>query len=392
MSSSLLLLLLLSAFFSASESALLSSSYAKIKASNNKIAIKLKEKEDEVLISIVIWNNIVNVLISILVGNYVTELFGSFSLGLATAIATFLLVTFGEILPKSIAVNLKESFILRIAPILYFFHIIISPISKVYLFIVRKITKGGSIRYTEEELKVILDMAYLKDFERKIVQRALELDSKTVADILIPKDDVVMISESESLGTALELMKKTKYSKLITYNGDKNNVTGYISLKDVIEHLNNLNKKVKEVKRSILFVPEYMKVLDLIDLFKRSRIPIAAVVDEYGNFLGIVTLTDTLEEVFGELREVGETVKQDIVVRGKEIIVDGDVTIDDLNTKYNLKLPKNESYNTIAGLILYHLKRIPRKGERININNCEIVIEDVDNKRIKKVRIIFKGK
>ncbi len=390
--SSLLFLLLLSAFFSASESALLSSSYAKIKASNNKIAIKLKEKEDEVLVSIVIWNNIVNVLISILIGNYVTKIFGSFSLGLATAIATFLLVTFGEIFPKSIAVNLKESFILKVAPILYFFHIIISPISKVYLYIVKKITKGKSIRYTEEELKVILDFSMLKDFERRIVQRALELDSKTVADILIPKDDVVMISESESLNTALELMKKTKYSKLITYNGDKNNVTGYISLKDVIEHLGNLNKKVREVKRDILFVPEYMKVLDLIDLFKRSRIPIAAVVDEYGNFLGIVTLTDTLEEVFGELREVGETVKQDVIVKEKEIIVDGDVTIDDLNTKYNLKLPKNESYNTIAGLILYHLKRIPRKGERININNCEIVIEDVDNKRVKKVRIIFKGK
>lgn len=384
-------LILSSALLSAAESALLSSSQVKINTSGHKFAKILKENEDKVLIAIVIWNNIVNILLSLLIGKFFENISGSLSLGIATAIATFLIVTFGEIIPKSLAVNLKEKFLIIIAPLIYVLYLVSKPAIFLYHKLIQVLTKKQPSKYSEEELKMILSLSLLKDLERKLVERVLALDSKTVGSILIPKDNVVMISEDKSLREAIRLITETKYSKIITYSGDRNNVTGYINLKDIAAHINNLNKKAKEVKRKILFVPEYMKVLDLIELFKKTRIPIAAVIDEYGNFLGIVTLTDALEEVFGELREVGEKSNNNIEKKGKELIVAGDTSIEELNSQYNLKLPKGESYNTVGGLIMYKLGRLPTKGEKLEIGNMLLIVEDVGDHRINKVRIIIKN-
>lgn len=384
-------LILSSALLSAAESALLSSSQVKINTSGHKFAKILKENEDKVLIAIVIWNNIVNILLSLLIGKFFENISGSLSLGIATAIATFLIVTFGEIIPKSLAVNLKEKFLIIIAPLIYVLYLVSKPAIFLYYRLIQVLTKKQPSKYSEEELKMILSLSLLKDLERKLVERVLALDSKTVGSILIPKDNVVMISEDKSLREAIRLITETKYSKIITYSGDRNNVTGYINLKDIAAHINNLNKKAKEVKRKILFIPEYMKVLDLIELFKKTRIPIAAVIDEYGNFLGIVTLTDALEEVFGELREVGEKSNNNIEKKGKELIVAGDISIEELNSQYNLKLPKGESYNTVGGLIMYKLGRLPTKGEKLEIGNMLLIVEDVGDHRINKVRIIIKN-
>lgn len=385
----LLFLISLSAFFSSAESALISAPEVKIKSLRDKYIERLKSREQDVLISILIWNNLVNVMLSIYIGYLVERITRNLSLSIATAIATFIIVTFGEIVPKSLAINLKEKLLKIYSKILYFAFVISLPIVKIYSKLINRITKETTIYYTEEELIVILGLTKLKDFERFLVKQVLLLDSKTVGDIIIPKDDVQMVPESFNLRMALETMLEHGYSKIVTYSRDTNNITGYITIKDIIKHINNLDMmKVKDVKHDILFLPEYTKVLDAIIMFKKHKSPIAAIVDEYGNFLGIITLKDIVEEVFGEIEEWGEAKRQNVIEYEKILIVEGDVTIEDLNTKYKLNLPKNENYNTISGLILYKLGRFPKEGEKIHINGLDIIADKVSKNKIIRVKII----
>ena len=366
----LIILLALSAIFSSSETALYSIHRIKVERlvrQKAKGALKLqmlKAKQNKVLITILVMNNVVNIGAASLAAALTLNLFpGNIALAISTFIMTTLILIFGEITPKSYATKHAEKLALQIASPLYYLTVVLSPI----VWALEKITKifVGKATHdllTEEEVKLVVTLGHqegaIDEEEKDIIHNVFRLDNLSVEDVMTPRIDMETIDKDQTLKQIKQLIIKTPYSKLPVVDEDSE-VIGILDTRKLMGFLGRkINVKVSSLMDEPLFVPASKKIGVLLKEFQQKKIHLAVVVGDHGGTLGLITLEDILEELVGEIMEEKDDDYEIKVVNEKTVIVEGGAEISNVNDELGINL-KSKNFNTIAGFLLEKLDKFP---------------------------------
>ena len=386
------LLILLSAFFSSSETALTAVSEARIHElalQGNKranIIEKILAKKEKMISTILIGNNLVNIVVSVYATSFAISFFGELDLIFVTILLTIFLVIFAEVMPKTYAFNNADKLALTVAPVINIFILILTPATFITEML-SKIVSKPKIKDEEAQTEELRGMIRLhagnesRGKERsKMMSSMLDLDEVTIEAVMTHRGGVTMIDIAEEPEDAFKIIGESPYTRIPIYSGTPDNIIGILHAKELFRTLRRRNfKDINSVKLSELmsqpyFAPETTLLLDQLEVFKTRREHFAVVVDEYGDFRGIVTLEDIIEEIVGEIDD-----ETDIKVKGVKaqpdgsFIIDGSVTIRDLNRSLGWYLP-DQNANTIAGLVLYESKTIPEPGQEFRFHNIRFRI------------------
>ena len=386
------LLILLSAFFSSSETALTAVSEARIHElalQGNKranIIEKILAKKEKMISTILIGNNLINIVVSVYATSFAISFFGELDLIFVTILLTIFLVIFAEVMPKTYAFNNADKLALAVAPVINIFILILTPATFITEML-SKIVSKPKIKDEEAQTEELRGMIRLhagnesRGKERsKMMSSMLDLDEVTIEAVMTHRGGVTMIDIAEEPEDAFKIIGESPYTRIPIYSGTPDNIIGILHAKELFRTLRRRNfKDINSVKLSELmsqpyFAPETTLLLDQLEVFKTRREHFAVVVDEYGDFRGIVTLEDIIEEIVGEIDD-----ETDIKVKGVKaqpdgsFIIDGSVTIRDLNRSLGWHLP-DQNANTIAGLVLYESKTIPEPGQEFRFHNIRFRI------------------
>ena len=408
----ILICLVLSAFFSGMEIAFMASNKLRIEIdkSNKGITQKLIDlfvsNSGMYITTILGGNNVVMVIYGIFMSDYLDpRLEGiGISLGLrmilVTFISTLVMLVTGEFFPKAVF-RLRPNAFLRVFAIpVFLFYILFFPISYFSVWfggLLLRIFTGRKLTHKEEnrafgkiDLNNLIEEGEAGGEENedehdiKLFRNALDFSEVKLRECIVPRPDIVALSIDSSLDELRELFVKTGLSRILIYRDSIDNVIGYVHSSALFHHPETVKKAVSK----ILIVPETMSALRLLNLFTKKQKSVAVVVDEFGVTAGMVTIEDIMEEIFGEIEDEHDRLNlKEEQVAPDEYIFSGRLEVDYLNEKYDLNLPENEEYETLAGLILYYNEDIPEEGERILIGDISFVIVRVKSARIEEVRV-----
>ncbi|MDD1729940.1 MAG: hemolysin family protein [Methanospirillum sp.] len=402
------LTLVCSAFFSCSESALFSITRAKVRTLINEgvpgaqALLALKENPDRFLITILIGNNIVNILGASVVTALAIGVFGPGAL--AVVVATFcvviLLLIFGEIMPKMYASRHSTSTALFVSSTIYLLSRIFSPVIWAINAVAGKMTGGPVFSQhliTEEEIKEWIDVGQeegtIEKDEQEMLHSVFEFADTRVREAMTPRIDVVMTEDILSPEDALEIFKKTGFSRLPVYHETIDNIRGILNIKDVfVAVMDGRNHHpLVELCSEPVYVPETKKIDDLLREMKVRKNHLAIVLDEYGAFVGIITVEDIVEELVGDILDEFDTEEPELIrVADGVYSVDARMWVSDLNKELDLDLPEYETYETIAGLIIDRLGYIPRIGESCDLDGgIRLIVIQMKGKRITRIKLLI---
>lgn len=379
-------LLVLSALLSLAETALTSASRPRLYGLERKGNLRaqrvnrLREKQDQVLSSILLGNNLVNIVASALATGALVELFGDAGVAYAAIVMTVLVVMFAEVLPKTIALNRPVRTILSFLPLLEFTFKVLSPVSRMMQWLVAHVLRafgatpaGRSAQGAEEELRGAIELhgSAEENKERAMLRSILDLAEVEVGQIMIHRRQVVSIDADQKPSAILEQALASPHTRVPMWRGHPDNVIGVLHAKALLQalrqHRGNPDAiNVLEVAQRPWFIPESTNLLDQLEAFRRRHEHFALVVDEYGALLGVVTLEDIIEEIVGDIAERHEYRMPGVRPQADgSLVVDGHVTIRELNREFDWRLP-DEAAATIAGLVLHEARRIPDAGQIFN--------------------------
>lgn len=392
-------LLVLSGFFSSAETSLFSISKTRIRHMAKeqdrffKLIEKMRQNPHKLLTTILIGNNIVNVAAAALATSVVMDLFPNYAVGIATGIMTFLILVFGEVIPKSTATR-NNVLIAKITiyPI-YWCSLLFFPILLILNFI-PKVTEQiqKTPRVTEEELmtfvEVVEEEGGIEEEEKELIHNIFEFDDTNASEIMTPRADMFVIDANEPLD--LEAIAKSGFTRIPVIEGDIDHVIGLLNIKDLLIKLASGLKDVdvREIMITPYFVPENKKLDRLLHQFKSRKLHMAIVVDEHGGISGLITLEDALEEIVGEIRDETDKEEPHIVARkNREWVVLGKTDIDEVNDEIGMDIPDTRDYDTFSGFVLDTIGRIPKEKEEIPIGTYIITVEEMDGNRINRYSV-----
>lgn len=404
-----LLTLVLSAFFSGIEIAYLSANKLGVEVLKNKgskkgqILTELYKDPKSFLSTILVGNNVVLVMYTLLLSSVITpwlELIlpsGSFVvLFITTVVLTFIILIFGEFLPKTIFRLYANELIFRLAyPLRFFRWLLIVPswiLTKISNLIIRLVF--GKVENSDKHNITKLDLEHYihsnvneeKEIDKEILTNALNLHQLRVRDCMVPRNEIVFIDKSDDLQKVKDVFITSKHSRLIVADGDIENIVGYFHHQQLFKNITSLKRNVMDID----FVPDVMNVQDLMYKFIKDSTNIACVVDEFGSTAGIITLEDILEEIFGEIAD--EHDEEDFiekVISDQEYIFSGRLELGYLNDKYeHINLPEEE-YVTLSGYIVMTHGSIPDVGDIIELENYRFEILSKSETKINEVRVII---
>lgn len=402
---SIIICLALSAYFSATETAISSVSRPRLKAIEEsgdarvKTALRVTERYDDALSALLIGNNIVNIAASSIGTIVCIDIFGE-SLGAlaSTIIMTLLVLTFGEILPKSMAKENSETIALLACGPLSVLMKVLKPL--IWLFVqVKKLVTGrfhkqDTPTVTEEELRYIIeetvDEGVLEEHESELIQSALEFNDTTASEILTPRVDVVGIDVESTPQEVAGVFLSERYSRLVVYEKSIDSIIGIITLKDFFSaYLQDPNFDLRTIMQEVMFVPPGKPVYGLLKELQKQKAQIAVVVDQYGGTLGVVSLEDILEELVGEIwDEDEENVSLCTAVGDGVWQAAGETHVDDLLEQIAPDVTLEEDHpTTLSGWIVDQIERIPEAGESFELNGLSIKVLAMDEHVIKRVEI-----
>lgn len=402
----IIILVLLSGFFSATETAFSFVNKIRIqqKVENGskkaKTTLYVINNFDNALTTILVCNNIVNLSCSSIATVLCMNLFGDIGSAVATGATTLLVLTFGEVMPKCLAKEHCDSFSMATAGFLRALMFILTPI--VFIFMKLKTlaikiagSSGNTPSVTENELKFIVESieeeGVLEESESEMVRSALDFDEKIAEEILTPRVDVTFISTDNTQDEIKEIIIENRYSRIPVYDGTVDNIVGVLHTRDYLEALaDGKAPAVREIMAPPYFVFKTQKLSKILSAFKRTKMHIAIVTDEYGGTLGIVTMEDLLEEIVGEIWDEDEEIEHNYYKIGKgEFLVNGDMEFNDLLGLYDMDENSIESDSvTVGGFILEHAGTIPHKRESIEVSGFKLTVMEVKNQRI--IRVVVK--
>lgn len=401
----IVILVLLSGFFSGTETAYSCANKIKLKSmvmlgkKNAKAVHTFADQNyDKLVTTILVGNNIVNLTASALGTILFAKLLNdaAYSATVSTAVLTVIVLLFGEITPKYFASVYPEKFCFIFYPFIQFFYWILMPLSKIFDLYKAGIAKLFKLKkdetVTDEELMSLVDEAEesgtLKEDESELVRSALEFDDLKVEDILVPRVDVYAVEEDTTMEEVREVFRKTGYSRLPVYKETIDNVIGLIHERDFFNGYVSGEKEIGHLVQEIVFTTEYTRISTLLKQLQKNKIHMAAVSDEYGGLVGIVTLEDILEELVGEIWDEHD---QEEVLFGKinedEYWVDGKCNLFDFFALYEMEdeADKYES-NTVGGWVTEKFGEIPPIGQIIVTKGLEIKIVKATKQKVLKVR------
>lgn len=398
----LAILLFLSAFFSSAETALSTVNRVRMRAleeEGSKSAArvnKILDQYSKMISTILIGNNIVNLSASALATTLALRI--SVPVGIATGILTILVLLCGEIVPKTWANLYAEKLSLFYSGIIYGLMQLLTPV----IFIVDKIAtfllllmhvdpNKKSTPMTETELKTYVDVSHedgvIESEEREIIYNVFDFSDALAKDIMIPRINMVTVDVEDSYEEILEVFRESMYTRLPVYQEDKDNIIGLINIKDFILTKDNSSFKVQNILRNAHYTYEFKKIADLMYEMREKTMNVSFVLNEYGATVGMITLEDLLEEIVGEIRDEYDEDEEEFIqeIEDNVYLVEGSMKLDDINDTLGTDLD-SEDYDSIGGIIIEQLDRLPEDGEEVTLDNgTRLKVEGIDQNRIVKV-------
>jgi len=409
-------LVILSAFFSGSETSLTSASkprmhtLARSGKKNAEEFEKLFKDKESLICTILFANNLVNVLASALATKILIEFTNTEGILYATIIMTLMILIFGELIPKTLALSKADHFALKIAPFIRSLVIILYPLTKILNNFVKLILKLFGIKNLnlekdeisenrEEELRGAIDL-HGEDSsrdEKNMLKSILDLDEITVGSIMVPRKDIFSLSSKITYNELIKKIDNSPHSRIPVWEKNPENIVGVFYVRMIIGLKKPDSKKfdIRTFCQKPWFIPESTKLDNQLMEFKKRKEHFSIVVDEYGEFLGIVTLEDIIEEIVGDIDDEQDVLKISKNVKGVKHIsagsylVNGNVNIRDLNKELNIDLPSTNS-STLAGLVLYESRTIPKRGQIFSFFNIKFEILSKKNNQITLIKLTKK--
>lgn len=422
------LLLSLSAFFSGSETALFSLSKIqteRLRQENGKrgaVVAGLLDNPRRLLITILVGNMFVNVASASLIASFTTQLFGGIgvevelAVGVAVVVTTILLLIFGEITPKTVAVHNAELISRLVAYPIKLFSKLIFPLRVVLRFVTNTLMRfmaGGSIpvedRFTTEEFRAMVEVAEeegsIKEHEKEMLDTIFELRSITAAEIMVPRTEMVCTSEESDFQQIFDMARTVGRSRIPVYRDDIDHITGIVYIRDfpTWRHFDIYNMTVEQflkdrgkllprkkdtLVRQPIFVPEARTAMDLFQDFRNKGAQMAILLDEYGGTAGLVTMEDLVEELVGEITDEYGAISENFRrLDDSSTLVAGGTSIRNVNRRLGLELPAAEDIDTIGGYVVHLFGRIPDSGEVLSAEGIEFKVAETDRQRITYVVI-----
>lgn len=402
----ILVSIVLEGFFAGTEIGIISFDKIKIKHKEilgdklAKLLLRMTKKPENAFSASLIGNNISYTTASILSTIILYSFLKSYTPFVVAVIITPFMVILGEMIPKMIYRKYANNMMLKTIPLIMLFSIIFFPINIFFIGLSRFINlilnrKSKNVFLTKDELIKVLSISgnieEFKEYDRKIMKRIFEFSSKTAKDIMIPLINVVAVEENKDVDFAKNILRESNYSRIPVYKDRIDNISG-IALAFEIYNFQNKDKLVKDIAKPINFVPETLEISSIMIRMQKSRQQMVAVVDEYGGISGIISFEDILEEIVGEIKD--ETDEEEPMYKkiGKNaFLINARLALDELSELLNLKIKKDPEadYETLSGLIMDRLGRIPVPGEKFVIENINFTVTKATNKSIKEVILSF---
>lgn len=404
----ILLCVVMSAYFSATETAF--NTFNRIRVKNlaekgNKRAaraLELAENYDTLISTILIGNNIVNILAASLSTLYFTNLLAGgsaaqFATTISTAVMTIIVLTFGEISPKTIAKQSPDKFVLFATPLISALVIIFKPLSFIFKQLqnlLSKIFKSDEDQgMTEEELISIIEEATeeggLDEEESTLIKSAIEFNELEVGDIFTPRIDITAVRSDITKEELAKVFTESGYSRIPIYDDDLDNIHGIVYYKDFFSDAHTTDIPISEIVKPVMYVTKTQKINDLLKDLQEKQMHLAVVTDEYGSTAGIVTLEDILEEIVGEIWDEHDEIVEEIKEVGEgEYIVSGMANLEKLFEELDIELDEELDAMTVNGWAMKILDRIPVEGDSFEELGLTVKVLKMDGRRIEDLHIL----
>ena len=402
----IVVLVLFSGFFSATETAFSSVNRTKLKLKaqgGNKSAqnaLNLLDKFDKLLSTILVGNNLVNITLSVLFNNIFESVIPDPAVSgiVSVAVSTIIVLTFGEITPKMVAKENSERICMAFGYPIRAIMIILYPITLIFAglkFLLKKIFKShDDDKITEEELLSMVEEAgedgSLDSQERELISSAIEFDDCEVADILVPRVNVIAVPTNMAMDKIKSIFLEYNYSRLPVYKDSIDQIVGMIHNIDFFTALEKGEKNIKGYITPVAVATEHMKISSLLKSMQRQKVHMAVVVDEYGGTLGIVTLEDILEELVGEIwDEHDEVINYFTKVDEQNHLVDGRAELDDFFKQFDIDESETEKFDsqTVSGWVIEQFGEIPKKSQSFEYKTLTIVVNKLTARKIIEIKV-----
>ena len=398
--------IILSAFFSSSETALTSVNIFKIRQMEKNgvekapLVRKLVDNIGSVLTTILIGNNIVNIVTTTIATIFFTEVMGPKGAVISPIILTIVVLIFGEVTPKNIAAANSEKLALNVARPIKLLDFIFKPVNFILGKITGAITKvfvgeeEESSLVTEEDLKTIVDVSeeqgVINNEESEMINNVFEFGNSYVSDIMTARTNMEAISIESDQEELYEMLKETNHSRIPVYGKNIDNILGILHMKDIVSAIaDGKELNLEEIIRPAYYVYDNMHIFDLFTNMRSENVSLAIVIDEYGGTSGLVTIEDIVEELVGEIDDEYDKDEKDIFkLTENSYLVKPALHLSDFNDYFNLELEeiKNDS---IGGYVIDQLSRIPEQGDSVEIENLKITVDEVDRYKIEMLKVEF---
>lgn len=361
-----------------------------------RIVNSLLEKPRELLITIYIGNEFVNIAISVVVTSIAISVFGSLGVGIAIGVGTLLLLVFGDIIPKSISIKFAQPYALFSAYPLKIFAKIVQPAQRLFHMWTEKIISIMGVLphglkespITDDEFRAMVQVGegegVIDSDERELIQNVIEFGETTVGEIMTPKIDMFTVGVEDSLDVILPRIIENFYSRVPVYGADEESIIGILFTKDLtrLKHLPREKVNLKSILHDTISVPKSKKIKEMLEEFRRLKRHMAIVLDEYGSVCGLVTLEDVVEELVGE---IDSEMRQDEIPLKKlnenQYRIAGAYSLAEFNESFQSDLPESD-YDTVGGYVFGLFGRIPRSGESTTIERFKFRVEKMKGSRI----------
>ncbi|WP_412096572.1 HlyC/CorC family transporter [Beduini sp.] len=396
--------LVLSAFFSASESALLSVNKIRMRTlaedgdKRAKTVEKLLSNTNALLSTILVGNNLVNILATSLTTSIAIAIFGNSGIGIATAVVTILILIFSEITPKSLSTKYADPFSLRIGKIITWLIVLFKPVVIILNFISGMIIKlfGGNIEeapaITEEDLKTFVTVGHeagvLETEEKEMIHNVFEFGDTEIREIMTPRINVISVAEDVTYDELIETYKKEQFSRILVHSQSFDEILGVLNMKDLLFiDFDKEDFSIKDYMREAYMVYEFNHISDVFAAMRKERVSLAVVLDEYGVMSGLVTFEDIVEEIVGniddEYDEEEELIKQ---IDDKSYYVDGAMSFNEINDEIGTHF-ESEEFESIGGMVLGACNGAPELHHQLVIDDVLIEVEKIHKNRISLLKL-----
>lgn len=384
---SLAVLVFLSAFFSSAETAFSTVNRVRLRTlaeEDNKRAVRvlaILDQYGKMLSAILIGNNIVNLSASSVATTFAISLWGNRAVGIATGILTFVVLMFGEIIPKTWAMQRADSITLLFGSVIRLLMTVLTPViflvdllSNWILRLLHISSEGNNFSISEKELKTYVDVSHeggaIESDERTFIYNVFDFGDTVAKDIMIPRIQMTTLPLSATYQELLSTFQSSMFTRIPVYDDDPDHIIGIVNIKDFILVKDKEKFSLKKILREAYYTYEYKNVSDLLMEIREKSCAVAFVLSEYGATVGMITMEDIIEELVGEIRDEYDADEEELIQETEEgqYLVEGGMKLDDINDALEISLD-SEDYDSIGGLMLEQLDRLPQDQETITLEN-----------------------